>query len=65
MSEPMTFCPRCEAEITMKALHANEGHCADCCAALQAELDSHNAEIDAWDRMTDEQKDAAIRRAGL
>jgi hypothetical protein len=49
----------------MKALHANEGHCADCCAALQAELDSHNAEIDAWDRMTDEQKDAAIRRAGL
>lgn len=52
-------CPQC-GEPTFE-LH--EGYCRECCDANQAALDKHNAQYDAWQAMTDAQRDAAIKRA--
>lgn len=52
-------CPQC-GEPT-ETLH--EGYCAECCSENQARLDAHNAAFDAWKKMTDAQRDTAIRLA--
>lgn len=52
-------CPQCGE--TTPELH--EGYCRDCCEDNQAALDKHNAQYDAWQAMTDAQRDAAVKRA--
>ena len=56
---PEYDCPQC-GEPTQE-LH--EGYCAECCSDNQRRLDQHNAEHDRWQRMTDAQRDAAIKFA--
>lgn len=52
-------CPQC-GEPTPSLY---EGYCAECCAENQRSLDAHNAGFDRWERMTDAQRDADIKRA--
>ncbi len=52
-------CPQC-GEQTMALF---EGYCCNCRDENQAALDAHNAAFDQWERMTDAQRDAAIKRA--
>lgn len=56
---PNKFCPQCGC-LTQ---HLFEGYCAACCDDNQTKLDAFNAGLDLWERMTDKQKDDAIRRA--
>ena len=55
----MKHCPQCGDDTP--ELH--EGYCEDCCRDNQAALDRHNMEYDRWQRMTDAQRDAAIKFA--
>jgi hypothetical protein len=41
-----------------------EGWCSDCFEARQSELYQYNAKYDAWEKMTDAQRDKAIKEAG-
>ena len=41
-----------------------DGVCEECRAENQASLDLHNAEYDRWKKMTQPQRDAAIKEAG-
>ena len=41
-----------------------EGHCIDCWTDRQNALDLHNAEYDRWSKLTNQQRDFEIRRAG-
>lgn len=52
-------CPQC-GEPTPE-LH--EGYCEECCNENQRRLDQHNADYYRWQRMTDDQRDAAIKFA--
>lgn len=52
-------CPQC-GEPT-ETLH--EGYCADCCTGNQARLDAHNAQFDAWEKMTDQERAESIQRS--
>ncbi len=52
-------CPQC-GEQTMTLF---EGYCCTCRDQNQAALDAHNLAYDQWERMTAEQRDAAIRFA--
>jgi hypothetical protein len=52
-------CPQC-GEGTDQ-LH--EGYCQECCADNQRALDEHNEAHDRWQAMSQEQRDAAIKRA--
>jgi hypothetical protein len=52
-------CPQC-GEPTRQLF---EGYCGPCCTENQRRLDEHNAYYDAWQSMTDTQRDAAIKRA--
>ena len=52
-------CPQCGD--TTKRLF--EGYCEPCCRENQARLDAHNAEFDAWQGMTDAQRNTLINRA--
>ena len=58
MSDQYT-CPQCAA--LTSELH--EGYCEQCCYENQAALDRHNAEYDHWNRMDNERREEAIRRA--
>lgn len=40
-----------------------EGHCLGCFTDRQNALDLHNAQFDRWERMTDKQRGAEIRKA--
>ena len=55
----MYHCPQCGDDTP--ELH--EGYCRHCCEENQAALDAHNSAYVAWQKMTDVQRDAAIRRA--
>jgi arginyl-tRNA synthetase len=52
-------CPQCGEETD--TLH--EGYCEACCSANQSALDTHNAQFDIWNQMTELQRDLAIRNA--
>jgi hypothetical protein len=54
-------CPQCGEETP--TLH--EGYCEQCCEDRQRELLGHIAQQEHWDRLTDAQRDDAIRRAYL
>lgn len=53
----MKHCPQCGDD----TLELHEGYCEECCCANQRALDQHNAEYNRWQRMTDAQRDAAIK----
>lgn len=55
----MKHCPQCGDD----TLELHEGYCEECCCANQRALDQHNAEYNRWQRMTDAQRDAAIKFA--
>lgn len=55
----MKYCPQCGDDTP--ELH--EGYCEECCRENQRALDQHNADYDRWQRMTDAQRDAAIKFA--
>lgn len=55
----METCPRCGNETA----NICEGVCAPCWEDVQQELDLHIEEYDRWNRMSDHQRDVAIRRA--
>lgn len=52
-------CPRCGDDTD--ELH--EGYCEPCCEEGQRALDLHNAEYDAWEAMTDVERDRRIKWA--
>ena len=53
----MFTCPQCGEDTP--ELH--EGYCRECCDDNQSRLDQHNAQYDEWERLTDKQRDDAIR----
>ena len=53
----MKFCPDCMADVD----ELKEGYCHDCHKRRQMELDLFNAEYDAWQKLSDEQKEQRIR----
>lgn len=53
-------CPQCGAFTPV----LREGYCAECCEENQARLDAHNAAFDAWDKLTDAERERRIRAAG-
>ena len=55
----MLNCPQC-GEPTE---NFHEGYCEECCADNQRALDLHNAQFDHWSRLTDAERDKAIKRA--
>lgn len=55
----MFTCPKCGDDT--ERLH--EGYCFKCCESGQSALDDHNARFDAWERMTDSQREHAIKGA--
>lgn len=55
----MENCPKCGA----KFAKMREGVCVDCWQEIQKELDLHIEEYDRWNRMSDHQREAEIRRA--
>lgn len=56
-------CPQCGSDASRDELRQNEGYCERCCRENQQALDDHNAMQSRWDRMSDAEKDAAIRDA--
>lgn len=61
--KPETFdCRQCGEETPEHMF--KEGVCETCCEANQRALDQHNAEFDAWQRLTDAERWERIRRAG-
>lgn len=57
-----TTCPQCEADTTFSELHRNEGVCQSCCDKNQSELDRHNFKFAEWNRLSDRQRGALIKR---
>lgn len=55
-----TWCEPCN-QCGLDAQQFREGVCLWCYDDNQAELNQHNAELDAWAKMTDKQKDDAIK----
>lgn len=53
------YCPQCGEDT--ETLH--EGYCEECCRENQAALDAHNASFAAWQRMSDVERDRAIKEA--
>lgn len=53
------YCPKC-GEVTEVFF---EGYCKRCRDERQRRLDEFNANFDRWDRMTDNERMAAIKRA--
>lgn len=41
-----------------------EGACVQCCEDNQARLDAHNAAFDAWEKLTEAERERRIRAAG-
>ena len=58
-NEAVSVCPRC-GEPTDE-LH--EGYCRLCCEEGQRALDLHNAEVDFWSGLTDDERERRIRWA--
>ena len=56
MLAPELYCPQCGEDTP--TLH--EGYCEDCRKDRQTALDAHNAEHDAWVRMTPNEQKRAI-----
>lgn len=54
-------CGRCEADVTREELMQFQGVCEVCCDELQANLDEFNERIDHWERLSDAEREAAIR----
>jgi hypothetical protein len=55
----MYFCPQCEAETeTLK-----EGYCEECFNENQLRIDQHNFEYDAWEKLSDKERDHRIKAA--
>lgn len=52
-------CPQCGDEKS----EFREGVCVECCVSDQRELDRHNAEYDNWMALSEDQREAAIKRA--
>lgn len=52
-------CPQCGFETE----EFYEGYCEECWQENQAALDQHNAQYDHWQALTDQERDAAIKRA--
>lgn len=63
LREQFVYCSQCLQDSTMEELHANEGYCRECCQENQKNLDQHNAEYDRWEILTDQQREAEIKRA--
>jgi glutaredoxin-related protein len=59
MTPEQKQCPQCATVV--EQLH--EGYCEQCCNENQAALDRHNFEYDYWNRMDNERREEAIRRA--
>lgn len=59
MEKEMFICPQCGDDT--ETLH--EGYCERCRTANQLELNGHIAQVEAWDRLTDEERRARIRAA--
>lgn len=57
--EAVCHCPKCGEDTDR--LH--EGYCFECSQAGQSELNTHNAQFDIWERMSDAQRDCAIKDA--
>lgn len=55
----MYHCPQCGEETET----LREGYCEPCRDERQAALNLHNAEYDRWQKMSDQERAAAIRRA--
>ena len=55
----MFCCPQCGYDTP----DLREGYCEECWHVRQGELDSHNASFDAWEKLTDKERDALIREA--
>ncbi len=53
------LCPQC-GELCGEF---HEGVCAPCWQANQDALDLHNAEVDRWEKMTEAEREKAIRWA--
>ena len=51
-------CTQCGEET--KEFH--EGYCLDCCEDNQKNLDNHNFEFDAWNSLSNEQRENRIIR---
>lgn len=49
-------CPQCGNETDQ----FQEGVCAECCEENQQRLDQHIFEYDAWQKLTDAERDARI-----
>ena len=56
--EPWT-CQQCGRFVA----EMREGVCVDCCAENQARLDMHIAAFDAWEKLTDAERDQKIKIA--
>lgn len=54
----MADCPQCGYETAQLI----EGYCPQCYADNQHALDLHNAQYDRWQRMTDAERSAEIRK---
>lgn len=52
-------CPQCGEG----AEQLHEGYCRECCNENQRALDEHNEAYDRWRAMSQDQRDAAIKRA--
>ena len=52
-------CPQCGEPTSLLC----EGYCEPCRDANQAELDLHNAEFDAWERLSPKEREEQIRKA--
>lgn len=59
MSTAAFTCPQCGFDTET----LREGCCEDCRQDNQLRLDEHNAQYDRWQRLSDEQRSAEIRRA--
>lgn len=55
----MFDCPQCGCETE----RLDEGYCPDCTRENSEALRRHNFEFDRWERMTAQERDAAIRSA--
>ena len=55
----MEMCTQCGLD----ASEFQEGVCVDCCRENQLSLDQHNIQHDRWQRMSDEDRAAAVTNA--
>lgn len=55
----MNYCSQCGDDTEQ----FKEGVCVDCCDQNQRELDHHNAQYDAWQKLNDQERDVAIKSA--